>query len=103
MIFENPDGSLQIYDWKRCKEIKKVNSFNKYSTNEIISHLPDTNYWHYSLHEYNYKGAIIKTDEGLCSIYDDANSYATILYKFIVLQNYFTPKYLNFNLIPYRF
>ena len=21
MIFENPDGTLQIYDWKRCKEI----------------------------------------------------------------------------------
>ena len=54
------------------------------------------------MHEYNYKEAIIKTDEGLCSIYDDSNSYATILYKFIELQNYFTPKYLNFNWIPYN-
>ena len=22
MIFENEDGTLQIYDWKRCKDIK---------------------------------------------------------------------------------
>ena len=49
------------------------------------------------MHEYNYKEAIIKTDEGLYSKYDDANGYATILYKSIELQNYFTPKYLNFN------
>ena len=30
MIYENIDGSLSIYDWKRCKEITKINSFNKY-------------------------------------------------------------------------
>ena len=25
MVFQNPDGSVQIYDWKRCKEINKTN------------------------------------------------------------------------------
>jgi len=49
MIFELPDGSLQIYDWKRCEEIVFEPAFNKYSTTECIKHLPDTNFWHYSL------------------------------------------------------
>ena len=29
MVYENPDGSLKIYDWKRSKEISKINHFNK--------------------------------------------------------------------------
>ena len=24
MLFENEFGELELYDWKRCKEIKKV-------------------------------------------------------------------------------
>ena len=60
MVYEEDDGTLSIYDWKRCKEIKKVNSFNKYSTNEIISHLPDTNYWHYALQLNIYKALLEK-------------------------------------------
>ena len=55
MVFENKDGTLQIYDWKRCKEITKSNSWNKYSTTECIEHLPDTNYWHYCLQLNIYK------------------------------------------------
>lgn len=47
MIYENPDGTLQIYDWKRCKEIKKTNVFE--NGNYPVDHLPNTNYWHYSL------------------------------------------------------
>jgi ATP-dependent exoDNAse (exonuclease V) beta subunit len=58
MVFENPDGTLSIYDWKRCKEINKNNNWNKYSTNELISHLPDTNYWHYSLQLNTYKAIL---------------------------------------------
>jgi ATP-dependent exoDNAse (exonuclease V) beta subunit len=49
MIFENQDGTLQIYDWKRSKEILKSDNWGKFSTTECINHLPDTNYWHYSL------------------------------------------------------
>lgn len=58
MIFENPDGTLQIYDWKRCKEIKKHNPWNKYSINPMLDYLPDTNYWHYSLQLNMYKNIL---------------------------------------------
>ena len=60
MVYQEDDGTLSIYDWKRCKEIKKVNNFNKYSTNEIINHLPDTNYWHYALQLNVYKALLEK-------------------------------------------
>jgi ATP-dependent exoDNAse (exonuclease V) beta subunit len=55
MIFENDDGTLQIYDWKRSKEISKVNSWDKYSKHKTVDYLPDTNYWHYSLQLNTYK------------------------------------------------
>lgn len=54
MVFRNPDGTLLIYDWKRCKEIKKHNRFQTAKT-ECISHFPDTNFWHYSLQLNTYK------------------------------------------------
>ena len=54
MIYENQDGTLSIYDWKRCKEIKKDNRFQSAKT-ECIKHLPDSNYWHYSLQLNTYK------------------------------------------------
>jgi ATP-dependent exoDNAse (exonuclease V) beta subunit len=58
MIFENPDGSLQIYDWKRCKEISYDSYFGKSAITECISHLPDTNFWHYSLQLNVYKNIL---------------------------------------------
>jgi hypothetical protein len=54
-VAENPDGSLTIYDWKRCKEIKKTNSYGVFAITECIAHLPDTNYWHYALQLNTYK------------------------------------------------
>ena len=60
MIFENSDGEWSIYDWKRCKEIIKTNGFGKYGNKECIEHLPDTNYWHYSLQLNTYKYLIEK-------------------------------------------
>jgi ATP-dependent exoDNAse (exonuclease V) beta subunit len=54
MIFENPDGTIQIYDWKRSQEIVYDNAFGRAIT-PCISHLPDTNYWHYSLQLNTYK------------------------------------------------
>jgi len=54
MIFEKDDGSLVIYDWKRCKEIKKDNRFESAKT-ECVKHLPNSNYWHYSLQLNTYK------------------------------------------------
>ena len=54
MIFKNEDGTLSIYDWKRCKEIKKYNRFESAKT-DCVKHLPNTNYWHYSLQLNTYK------------------------------------------------
>ena len=55
MIFENPDGSLQIYDWKRCRDIAYENSYGQTAITSCIKHLPDTNFWHYSLQLNVYK------------------------------------------------
>ena len=55
MVFENPDGTLQIYDWKRCKEIVYEPVFSKFALTPCISHLPDTNFWHYTLQLNTYK------------------------------------------------
>lgn len=55
MVFENPDGTLLIYDWKRCKEITKTTPWNKYAITPEIDYLPDTNFWHYSLQLNTYK------------------------------------------------
>ena len=55
MIYENPDGTLAIYDWKRVKEIKRVNHFNKYAIPYVISHMPDSNFWHYAMQLNTYK------------------------------------------------
>lgn len=58
MVYENPDGTLSIYDWKRSKEISKVNNWNKYALNPLISHMPDTNFWHYALQLNTYKAIL---------------------------------------------
>ena len=55
MIFENPDGTIQIYDWKRCKEILYESPYNKTALTPCIAHLPDTNFWHYALQLNVYK------------------------------------------------
>jgi ATP-dependent exoDNAse (exonuclease V) beta subunit len=55
MIFENPDGTLQIYDWKRCQEIVHENAWGKTAITPCIGHLPDTNFWHYTLQLNIYK------------------------------------------------
>jgi len=58
MVYENPDGTLSIYDWKRSKEISKANGFNKYAITKEIEHLPDSNFWHYSLQLNTYKAIL---------------------------------------------
>jgi hypothetical protein len=60
MVYKNPDGSLSIYDWKRSKEITKVNNWNKFAINPLISHLHDTNFWHYALQLNTYKAILEK-------------------------------------------
>jgi ATP-dependent exoDNAse (exonuclease V) beta subunit len=58
MVYENPDGTLAIYDWKRSKEITKVNGWDKYATNKLICHMPDSNFWHYALQLNTYKAIL---------------------------------------------
>lgn len=58
MVYENEDGTLTIYDWKRCKDIHKFQ--NATSIHPLLSHIPDSNYWHYALQLNMYK-AILET------------------------------------------
>ena len=81
MVFENPDGTLMIYDWKRSKGIQKTNRFMDYSHTECIDHLPDTNFWHYSLQLNTYKAILEKcygkkvTTMMLVCLYPDNKDY----------------------------
>ena len=58
MVYENPDGTLSIYDWKRSKEITKVNNWNKFAINPLICHMPGSNFWHYALQLNTYKAIL---------------------------------------------
>ena len=58
MVYENPDGTLSIYDWKRATEINRFNTWDKYATTECINHIPDSNYWHYAFQLNAYKAIL---------------------------------------------
>ena len=47
------DGKIVIYDWKRSKEIKSTNNFE--SGYPPLEHLPNCNYWHYTLQLNTYR------------------------------------------------
>jgi hypothetical protein len=55
MVYENPDGTLSIYDWKRSKNITRINNFNKFALPPQVCHIPDSNFWHYALQLNTYK------------------------------------------------
>ena len=63
MIYINDDGTLSIYDWKRCKNIEKFNNFGKKCLVKNMGHISDTNYWHYTLQLNIYK-FILETKYG---------------------------------------
>ena len=92
MVYENvEDGTLSIYDWKRCKSIDKTNGWNKFAITECISHLPDSNFWHYSLQLNTYKTILERnygkrvTDMYLVRLHPDSSTYQ--LLKVPVLEN----------------
>ena len=59
MVFRRKsDGKFVIYDWKRSKEIKSENPFSNGLA--PLDHLPDTNYWHYTLQLNVYKWMLEK-------------------------------------------
>jgi len=48
MVFKRKsDGAYAIYDWKRSKEIKMDNTWD--TGYGPLDHLPNSNYWHYTL------------------------------------------------------
>ena len=81
MVYENTDGTLSIYDWKRSKEIIDVNNWNRFAINPIIAHMYDTNFWHYSLQLNTYKTILerkygkIVTKLCLVRLHPDSTSY----------------------------
>jgi hypothetical protein len=63
MVFRRKsDGKYVIYDWKRSKEIKSENTYE--SGLAPLHHLPDCNYWHYTMQLNVYKW-ILETYYGL--------------------------------------
>ena len=61
MVFKKnkEDGNhLVIYDWKRVKNIQDENRFERGF--KPINHLPNSNYWHYSLQLNIYKRILEK-------------------------------------------
>ena len=74
MVFRRKsDGKFVIYDWKRSKEIKSENPFS--TGLAPLDHLPDTNYWHYTLQLNVYKW-ILETYYGV----EVADLYLVILH-----------------------
>jgi hypothetical protein len=89
MVYENPNGTLEIYDWKRCKDITAVNGWNETATNPLINHLPATNFWQYSLQLNTYRKILEekygKTVTKLClvRIHPDSPNYELLEVPFL--------------------
>tara|TARA_Y100000389_G_scaffold204919_1_gene260805 strand:+ start:4263 stop:5027 length:765 start_codon:yes stop_codon:yes gene_type:complete len=58
MIYENTDGTLEIRDWKRSKQIIRNKQYEDYARTKCISHVPNLNFWHYALQLNTYKSII---------------------------------------------
>ena len=82
VFYRKSDNSYVIYDWKRSKEIKTDNSFGKGFG--PVAHLPDCNYWHYTLQLNVYKYFLEKhyglkvSDMYLVIIHPDNKNYQRI-------------------------
>lgn len=48
----NEDGTLDLYDWKRCGDMTRANG---YCIHPPLVHIPDSKYWKYSLQLNMYK------------------------------------------------
>jgi ATP-dependent exoDNAse (exonuclease V) beta subunit len=54
-IFTLPDGTIHIYDWKRCKSIEYESFGNETAVIPCLNHLPNSNFHIYSLQLNLYK------------------------------------------------
>ena len=85
MVFQDRNGAFHIYDWKRTKPISQsAPSYGSFSTTACLSHIPDTNFWHYALQLNVYK-AILEKNYGitvsslqLVRLHPDAPGYEII-------------------------
>lgn len=59
MTFIDDNDNILIFDWKRCKEIKKTNKWET-ATTDCIDFMPNSNFWHYSLQLNTYKAILEK-------------------------------------------
>jgi ATP-dependent exoDNAse (exonuclease V) beta subunit len=89
MVYENEDGTLEIYDWKRCKEITEGNHWSEMALHDTISHIPSSNFWHYALQLNTYK-KILEEKYGksvvklcLVRLHPDASNYEVIEVPFL--------------------
>ena len=73
VYYRKSDGKYVVYDWKRSKDIKTTNDFE--TGYAPVDHLPNTNYWHYTLQLNVYKW-ILETYYGL----EIADLYLVILH-----------------------
>ena len=58
MVYENSDGTLEIRDWKRSKQIIRNKQYEDYAMTECIKHVTNLNFWHYALQVNTYKSII---------------------------------------------
>jgi hypothetical protein len=84
VFFDTAKQEYLIYDWKRSKEIVFDNVYGRHAKTACISHLPDTNFWHYSLQLNTYK-MILQDKYGLkiggmflVVLHPNQNTYARI-------------------------
>lgn len=80
IVFEGSEkGKVKVYDWKNSKEIKMENRYEKGL--EPIGHLPNCNFYHYSLQLNLYKWILerhydVKVEEmGLIIVHENFPSY----------------------------
>ena len=84
MVYENSDNTLMIYDWKRSKQIIRNKPYETYSNIDCISHIPDLNFWHYSLqlnmYKYILESKYNKTITKMCLVclYPENDNYILI-------------------------
>jgi hypothetical protein len=70
MVYENKDGTLSIYDWKRAADITRVNAWNKCAITPCINWIADSNFWHYALQLNTYKAILeLKYDKIVRDLY----------------------------------
>lgn len=81
MVYMLKNGKLAIYDWKRCREIRKVGFGGRCALHHAIDYVPDSNYWHYALQLNTYRSIIerlygLQVDHcALVQLHPDQDSY----------------------------